>query len=76
MTLKISLFLGLGLGMAYILVDASTGWAVWLFLMFTGARYVHTLFYLLGIQPWRTVAYAVGVVCMFIMSIQILVALP
>ena len=52
----------LGLGVAYIWVGASPGWAMWLFLA--------------GIQPWRTVAYAVGVVCMFIMSTQILVALP
>jgi glutathione S-transferase len=66
----------LGLGVAYIWAGASPGWAVWLFLVFTGARYLHTLFYLAGIQPWRTVAYAVGVACMFIMSIQILVALP
>jgi uncharacterized MAPEG superfamily protein len=66
----------LGLGVAYILVGASPGMAVWLFLIFTGARYFHTLFYLGGFQPWRTVAYAVGVVCMFIMCVQILVALP
>ncbi|WP_375164297.1 MAPEG family protein [Shewanella baltica] len=50
--------------------------AVWPFLVFTAARYLHTLFYLCGIQPWRTVVYAVGVICMFIMSVQILAALP
>jgi len=66
----------LGLGVAYILVGASPSSAAWLFLAFTVARYLHTLFYLCGVQPWRTVAYAVGVVCLFIMSIQILVALP
>ncbi len=66
----------LGLGVAYILVGASSGMAAWLFLVFTAARYLHTLFYLGGIQPWRTVAYAVGVVSMFIISIQILLALP
>jgi len=65
----------LGLGVAYILVGASPDAAAWLFLVFTGARYLHTLFYLAGVQPWRTVAFAVGVVCMFIMSIQIVVAL-
>lgn len=66
----------LGLGVAYILVGASPDSAAWLFLIFTGTRYLHTLFYLGGFQPWRTVAYAVGVVCMFVMCMQILVALP
>jgi uncharacterized MAPEG superfamily protein len=58
------------------MVEASPGSAMWLFLIFTGARYLHTVFYLAGIQPWRTVAYAVGVVCMLVMCVQILVALP
>ncbi|MBW7471691.1 MAPEG family protein [Marinobacter sp. F4218] len=66
----------LALGVAYIWVEATSGMAPWLFMVFTAARYLHTLFYLGGIQPWRTVAYAVGVVCMFIMSFQILYALP
>src|SRR5690554_1754146 len=66
----------LALGIAYVWVGAAPGMAVWLFLAFTAARYLHTLFYLCGIQPWRTVAYAVGVVCMFVMSIQILGAIP
>jgi uncharacterized MAPEG superfamily protein len=66
----------LALGVAYILVEASPGSAAWLFLTFTGARYLHTVFYLAGIQPWRTVAYAAGIVCLFVMCFQILVALP
>lgn len=65
----------LALGVAYVWVDASPGAAAWLFLTFTGARYLHTIFYLAGIQPWRTVAYGVGVVCLFGMCVQILLAL-
>lgn len=65
----------LALGVAYIWVGASPGWAAGLFLVFTGARCMHTFCFLRGIQPWRTVAFAVGIACMFIMSIQILVAL-
>lgn len=65
----------LGLGLVYILVNASADHAFWLFMVFTGARYLHTLFYLASMQPWRTVAYAIGIVCLFIMSIQILAAL-
>ncbi|RFA26253.1 glutathione metabolism protein [Alkalilimnicola ehrlichii] len=66
----------LALGVAYVWVGASPGAAAWLFLTFTGARYLHTVFYLSGLQPWRTVAYAVGVVCLFGMSVQIILALP
>ncbi|MAM86211.1 MAG: glutathione metabolism protein [unclassified Hahellaceae] len=66
----------LALGVAYIWVGASPDMAIWLFMGFTGARYLHTLSYLMGLQPWRTLAYTVGVLCMFIMSILILLALP
>ncbi|GGY61904.1 MAPEG family protein [Marinobacter zhanjiangensis] len=65
----------LGLGVAYVLVGASQGLAPWLFLVFTAARYLHTVFYLCALQPWRTVAFAVGVVCMAVMSIQIVAAI-
>lgn len=66
-----SIPISLGLGVAYIFVEAPPGWAARLMLIFTEARHLQTLFYLLAVQPWRKVAYAVGVVCMFIMSIQI-----
>ena len=38
---------------------------LWLFAVFTLARVVHTLAYLRGWQPWRTLAYGVGVACLF-----------
>ena len=38
---------------------------LWLFGVFTLARVVHTLAYLMGWQPWRTLAYGVGVACLF-----------
>ncbi|MBZ5488358.1 MAPEG family protein [Halomonas aquamarina] len=66
----------LGLGVAYVLVGASPGLAVWLFMIFTAARYCHTLCYLAKLQPWRTVSYGVGLLCMIVMSIQIVLALP
>ena len=65
----------LALGVAYVLVDASSGLAVWLFMTFTVARYCHTLFYLAGLQPWRTIAYGVGTLCIIVMCVQILLAL-
>lgn len=32
--------------------------------VFTLARVLHTLAYLKGVQPWRTVFYAVGILCL------------
>lgn len=65
----------LGLGVAYVWVGAAPGLADWLFMAFTGARYMHTACYLAALQPWRTVAYAIGVVCMLVMCVLILAAL-
>ncbi|GEN28380.1 hypothetical protein HVA01_20260 [Halovibrio variabilis] len=65
----------LALGVAYVWVDAAPGLAAWLFLTFTGARYMHTLCLLAGLQPWRTVAYIVGVGCTLVMCGLILGAL-
>lgn len=33
-------------------------------LLFTLARVLHTLAYLKGVQPWRTVFYGVGILCL------------
>lgn len=65
----------LGLGVAYILVEASPVFAGWLFMIFTAARYLHTFFYLRAMQPWRTLAYLIGIACMFGMSFLIVAAL-
>jgi uncharacterized MAPEG superfamily protein len=35
-----------------------------LMVLFTGARVMHTVSYLARWQPWRTVAYAIAVVCL------------
>ncbi|MBW4650883.1 MAG: MAPEG family protein [Kastovskya adunca ATA6-11-RM4] len=66
----------LGLAIAYVLIGASPEAASWLFLTFTIARIFHSLTYVLGLQPWRTIAYAVGIVCLLGMSGTILAALP
>ncbi|MFJ4453915.1 MAPEG family protein [Pseudomonas sp. NPDC089392] len=36
----------------------------WLSIVFTVARVLHTWAYLAGVQPWRTLFYGVGVVCL------------
>jgi glutathione S-transferase len=65
----------LALGVAYVWVEAAPGLTAWLFMAFTGARYMHTACYLAALQPWRTVAYAIGVICMLVMCVQILATL-
>ncbi|MGR4069628.1 MAPEG family protein [Halomonas sp. LR3S48] len=65
----------LALGVAYVWVEASPGLAPWLFLLFTAARYLHTVFFLSALQPWRTVAYGAGIVCLFAMCTMIIAAL-
>ena len=47
-----------------IVVQAPAAPTVWLCGVFTAARVVHTLAYLARVQPWRTVSYGVGVVCL------------
>lgn len=65
----------LALGVAYIWVEASPAAASWLFPVFVAARYLHTLFYLARMQPWRTIAYGAGVFCLLAMCVQIIRAL-
>lgn len=60
---NIPLFFGLG-GLC-VALDTALVSTAWLFGGFTLARVAHTLAYLFGWQPWRTLAYAVGVACLF-----------
>ncbi|NJI24120.1 MAPEG family protein, partial [Aeromonas veronii] len=51
--------------MEWVGLETSLDTTPWLLGSFTAARVVHTVAYLLGWQPWRTLAYGVGVVCLF-----------
>lgn len=51
------------LGLVAVLIGAGTSWLPTLFAVFVAARVAHTTSYLLSLQPWRTLAYAVGLVC-------------
>mgnify|MGYP002719570030 FL=1 len=53
------------LGGLCVALGSSQGVTGWLFGLFTLARLAHTVTYLAGLQPWRTLAYAVGVACLF-----------
>ncbi|MGY2412926.1 MAPEG family protein [Pseudomonas pergaminensis] len=48
-----------------VVLGTPSGVTAGLFGGFTLARVAHTLLYLGGWQPWRTLAYAVGTVCLF-----------
>ncbi len=61
-----------GLGVVYVMVDASPAAAGYLFVGFTVARIVHSLVFLAGLQPWRTLAYSVAIACLIGMSVNIL----
>lgn len=61
-------------GLIFVLMGVSAFGAQMYFYTFTGARIVHTITYVAKLQPWRTVAYVVGVVCMVGMLVQILIA--
>ncbi len=59
------------LGLVYLMTGASPAVAPALFVTFTVARVAHTLCYLRQWQPWRTAAYAVGVICLLWMCVNI-----
>lgn len=61
----------LALAIAFIWLGGSSVMAAWLFMSFTLMRYLHTLFYLVGMQPWRTLAYAGGILCLFALSSEV-----
>ena len=39
---------------------------------FEGARVLHSIFYLWGTQPFRTLSFVVGVVCVTGMAVQVI----
>jgi uncharacterized MAPEG superfamily protein len=46
--------------------------AWWLFVPFTAARVLHTIFYAAGLQPWRTIAFEVGNVTLIVTAVVLL----
>jgi uncharacterized MAPEG superfamily protein len=58
----------------FVFMGASAFAAQTYFYTFTGARIVHTIAYIAKSQPWRTVAFTIGMVCMVGMLVQILIA--
>jgi uncharacterized MAPEG superfamily protein len=60
-------------GFFYALTAPSYTVAWWLFVTFTVARLVHTAVYIAGLQPWRTIAFAVAQIALYLMALILLV---
>lgn len=60
-------------GFLYVLTGATTLGAQVYFFTFTGARLLHTVFYLWGRQPFRTMMFAVGVLATLGMAVQVII---
>lgn len=63
---NIPMFIALA-GLAIVL-EAPELPTLWLCSVFTAVRYVHTVTYLAGLQPWRTISYAVGIACLLALA--------
>jgi uncharacterized MAPEG superfamily protein len=62
-----------GVGLLYALTNPSPTAAKIYFVGYTTARVLHSVFYLLSLQPWRTVAFAVAQILMVLMLLHTLV---
>ncbi len=48
------------LGLIYVMIGGDAGWAKIFFGVFTGCRLLHSVVYLAGKQPWRTLSFVLG----------------
>jgi uncharacterized MAPEG superfamily protein len=69
--IPIYLFLGLG----FVLSGGLPFWAALYFTTFTVARIAHTIFYMAGLQPWRTIAYTIGLLVCVALAVHLIVLL-
>ncbi|XP_035664178.1 microsomal glutathione S-transferase 1-like [Branchiostoma floridae] len=64
----------LAVGLLYVLTGPSPRVALWHFRVFTAARCLHTVSYLAGAQPWRTLFFNAGMISTLSMVVQVLMA--
>ncbi|XP_077987097.1 microsomal glutathione S-transferase 1-like [Glandiceps talaboti] len=60
------------LGPLYVLTGPSAATALLVFRIFAGSRVVHTLSYLAGVQPFRALAFFVGISVNFYMGYNVI----
>ena len=56
------------LGLVFVLVGGGELFAKVLFGVFTGARLLHSVVYLAGKQPWRSLTFAIGFGCLLVLA--------
>ena len=61
------------LGLIYVTLGCWPGGVFIYFTIFVVARILHTITFLRGLQPWRTIAYTIGMFVCVALSIQILI---
>jgi uncharacterized MAPEG superfamily protein len=67
-----SIYPFLFLGLVFVLVGGTAGTATVIFGIFTGARLLHSVFYLAGKQPWRTIFFSVGGLATIVLMLAII----
>ncbi len=60
------------LGLIYVLLGGGASIAVPIFAIFAAARIVHSIVYLRGLQPWRTISFAVSSLTLIALIVAIL----
>ena len=63
----------LALALTYVLLGAKAESATWLFSAYVLIRYVHTIVYLRGLQPLRTMLYLSGMAVCWTIAAKIIV---
>jgi uncharacterized MAPEG superfamily protein len=62
------------LGLIYVTLGLWPGGAFIYFTIFVVARILHTIMFLLGLQPWRTIFFTFGLAVCVILAVNILTA--
>jgi len=64
-----------GVGLLYALSNPSPGMARLCFIGFTVSRILHSVFYLLQLQPWRTIVWSIAHGLLLLMTLSTLLTL-
>ena len=67
-----SIYPFLFLGLVFVLAGGTAGTGTVIFGIFTGARLLHSIFYLAGQQPWRTIFYTIGALATIALMLDII----
>ena len=62
----------LAIGLAFLLVNPPVAFAKGLFVAFTVLRFLFSIFYLLGLQPWRSLSFLAGELCVLLMVLRMI----